>query len=436
MEPMRTRIALFAAVLAAAPAAAQTTPAPQPGEEVWDGVLAVVGDTILLRSDVQLALEQLRASGTPVPEDAAGLQRTVQQILDERINDLLLLEAARAAGTAVSDAEVQAAVADQERQVRQRFPTEAAFQEALAGSGRTVEAYRTELAAQFRDQTVVQRYVRRRMGEMAPVAITEAEISEFFTANRERFGVRPATVTFQQVIVRPVASDSARQAALTTIQRVQRELAEGGDFEVLARRYSMDGSKDRGGDLGWFRQGQMVRNFDLAVFNMRPGQTSGIIETEFGFHIIKLEKVRSGERQARHILIQPTITPADVERARGRADSVATALRGGANPAELAARYNTPDEARFQRDIPLERLPAPMSLALTGVETGGVAGPVQVDGGPNPSFSVLRVSERTTQGEYTLDEQRERVRGIIQEQKQMQRLLADLRRDTYVSIQL
>ncbi|HEX8394586.1 MAG TPA: peptidylprolyl isomerase, partial [Longimicrobium sp.] len=204
----------------------------------------------------------------------------------------------------------------------------------------------------------------------------------------------------------------------------------------LARRYSQDGTKERGGDLGWFRQGQMVRNFDLAVFGMRPGQTSGIIETEFGFHIIKLEKVRSGERQARHILIQPVITPADVERARQRADSVATALRGGANPADLAARYETPDVARFQRDVPLDRLQPAVALAVTGVEAGGVAGPVQIDGGPNPQFSVMRVSERTTQGEYTLDEQRERVRNILQEQRQMQRLLADLRRETYVSIQL
>jgi peptidyl-prolyl cis-trans isomerase SurA len=433
---MRTRIALLAALLAAVPAAAQTAPTPQPGEELWDGVLAVVGDTILLRSDLQLALEQLRASGTPVPEDPEGLQRVIQQILDERINDLLLLEAARADGTAVSDAEVQAAVADQERQVRQRFPSEAAFQEALGQSGRTIEAYRTELAAQFRDQTVTQRYVRKRMGQMAPVAVSEAEISAFFAANRERFGVRPASITYQQVIVRPMPSDSARQAALETIQRVQRELTEGADFEVLARRYSQDGTKERGGDLGWFRQGQMVRNFDLAVFGMRPGQTSGIIETEFGFHIIKLEKVRSGERQARHILIQPVITPADVERARQRADSVATALRGGANPADLAARYETPDVARFQRDVPLDRLQPAVALAVTGVEAGGVAGPVQIDGGPNPQFSVMRVSERTTQGEYTLDEQRERVRNILQEQRQMQRLLADLRRETYVSIQL
>ncbi|HEX8393028.1 MAG TPA: SurA N-terminal domain-containing protein, partial [Longimicrobium sp.] len=227
---MRTRIALLAALLAAVPAAAQTAPTPQPGEELWDGVLAVVGDTILLRSDLQLALEQLRASGTPVPEDPEGLQRVIQQILDERINDLLLLEAARADGTAVSDAEVQAAVADQERQVRQRFPSEAAFQEALGQSGRTIEAYRTELAAQFRDQTVTQRYVRKRMGQMAPVAVSEAEISAFFAANRERFGVRPASITYQQVIVRPMPSDSARQAALETIQRVQRELTEGADF--------------------------------------------------------------------------------------------------------------------------------------------------------------------------------------------------------------
>jgi parvulin-like peptidyl-prolyl isomerase len=433
---MRTSFALLL-TLAAAPALAQVQPPPpQPGEELWDGVVAVVGDTTLLRSDVLLAIEAMRAEGRPVPTEAGPYGQLVQQLVTERVNDLLLIEGARAAGESVNDTEVQLAVEDQMRQVRERFPTQAAFEQALAEAGRTEAGYREELSRQFADQTLVQRFVRKRMAEMAPPAVSDAEIRAFFEANRARFGTRPASVSFQQVLIRPLPSDSARAAALRTATQVLTELGQGAEFEVLARRYGTDATKDRGGDLGWFRQGQMVREFDQVVFAMRPGQTSGIVETEFGFHVIKLEKVRGPERQARHILIRPEITQANIDAARVRADSVATALRAGAQAQELSARYNTPDALRFQQNVPVDQLAPAYQTALESAQAGTVAGPITVEGGPTPAFAVVRVTGRQTSGEYTVEDQRERIRDILREQRQMQRLIEELRRDMYVSINL
>jgi parvulin-like peptidyl-prolyl isomerase len=435
-HPMRTVLPLLLTLVAAMPALAQPGPVPQADEEVWDGVVAVVGDTTLLRSDVLLAVEAMRAEGRPVPTDPAQYQQLVLQLVEERVNDLLLIEGARADGEAVSEDEVLAAVEDQIRQVRERFPNEAAFTQALQEAGRTPESYREELSRQFADQTLVQRYVRKRVQEMAPPAVTDEEIRTFFEANRQRFGQRPASVSFQQVLVRPLPADSARAAALRTATQVLTELNQGGDFEVLARRYGMDGTRERGGDLGWFRQGQMVREFDQVVFAMRPGQTSGIVETEFGYHIIKLEKARGPERQARHILIRPDITQANIDAARVRADSVAQAIRAGAQAQELAARYDTPDAARFQQNVPIDQLPPAFVTALEGAVTGTVVGPIQVEAGPTPAFAVVRVTGRQTSGEYTAEDQRDRIRDMLREQRQMERLIQELRRDMYVSIRL
>ncbi|HST58086.1 MAG TPA: peptidylprolyl isomerase [Longimicrobium sp.] len=431
---MRTATFLLLS-LAVAPLAARPAHA-QPGEQLWDGVVAVVGDTVLLRSDLALFLEQVRASGQTVPTEGPELDRFLQEMVQERVGDLLLLEGARSSGLAVADEEIQLAIDQQIRDVRARFPTEAAYAAALAEAGRTPESYRAELSRQFADQTLVQRYIRQATQQMAPPAVSDAEIRAFFAANRERFGTRPASVSFQQVIVRPLPGDSARAAALRTAEQALAELNAGGDFEVLARRYGMDGTRERGGDLGWFRQGQMVRSFDQVVFAMRPGQTSGVIETEFGFHIIKLERTRGPERQARHILIRPVITQADIDRARTRADSVATAIRAGASAPDLAARYETPDAARFQADVPLDRLPPAFVSALDAAQPGTVAGPLQVENGPDPAFAVLRVTARQTAGEYTPDDQRERIVEAIREQKLLERLVEDLRRDTYVSVRM
>lgn len=434
---MRLALALPLALLAAAPARAQEpAPAAQPGEELWDGVVAVVGDTVLLRSDVLLAVEQARAAGQPVPSDPAQYGEFVEALVEQQVADLLLLEAARNDGTVVSDSEVQLAVDEQVQRVRSSFPSEAAFDQALSESGRTLETYRAELMEQFRAETLVQRYMRGRMAKLPPLPVTDAEVEAFFNANRERFGTRPAAVSFQQVLVRPRPADSARAAALRTVEEVMRELASGTEFETVARRYSQDGTRERGGDLGWFRQGQMVREFNDVVFAMRPGQVSGVVETEFGFHIIKLERVRGPERQARHILIRPEITPADIERARQRADSVAQAVREGASVPDLAARYRTPDQARFQREVPIDQLAPAYVNALQGASEGSVVGPLTVEGGPTPVFAVVRLTSRQTQGQYTVDDQRDRIRQLLQEQKMARALVEELRRDMYVSIRL
>ncbi|HEX2091581.1 MAG TPA: peptidylprolyl isomerase [Longimicrobiaceae bacterium] len=436
---MRKRFAL-ALLLLAAPAldAQDTIPAPRAGEEVVDRVVAVVGDTVLLLSDVQAEVDQLRAAGRPVPTDPQGQAALVRQIISSRVNEMVALQAAKAAGIQVQDHEVAPTVDQEISQIRQRFPSEADFRAALAQSGFTPEEFRAFRIEQNRARATVQRFIARRTGEAVKPPVTEEEIRSFFESQRSQMGTRPATISFEQVIVEPVPSDSARAAARRRAEEALEEVRKGTDFAVLAGRYSDEpGARERGGDLGWFKQGQMVRPFEEVAFALRPGDVSGIVETQFGYHIIKLEKVRGGERQARHILIRPEITDADRAKARERADSVAAAARAGASMADLAARYNTPDDQRSASDVPADRLPPAYAPALQGVTAGQVAGPFQVEGGANGAgWVVVRVTERREAGEYTLDEFREQIRESIQQQKIQEQILNELRQQTYIRISL
>jgi peptidyl-prolyl cis-trans isomerase SurA len=436
---MRIRTAF--ALLAAAPAAlaAQTpAPVPQQGEELVDRVVAVVGDTSLLLSDVQEEVAQMRAAGRPVPADAEGQAAMVRQIVQTRVNDLVALHAAKLAGVTVGDDEVERTVDQEIREIRGRFPSQAAFNAALAQSGLTQAEFRANRLEQTRSRIMVGRFISQRVGSAVRPVVTDAEIQAAFEAQRAQLGTRPATVSFEQVIVEPVASDSAKAAARREAEQVVEELRKGGDFEVLARRFSDDpGSKERGGELGWFKQGQMVRPFEQVAFAMRPGDVSGIVETQFGYHIIKLEKARAGERQARHILIRPEVTDADRARSRERADSVLAAVRAGADMNALAERYNTPADQRFAEDVPVDRLPAPYVPVMQDAAAGSVLGPVQVEGGAHGvNWVVLRLNERRAAGEYTLEEFREQVRESIQQQKIQQQVLEELLRSTYVRISL
>lgn len=439
---MRTLSAL-ALLLVAAPLAAQDapltpTPAPAgPDTVVVDRVVAVVGDTTLLLSDIRARVEQeIAQSGQAPPTDPAQQEEMARQVRDQMVEDMVVVEAARRDKVVVSDDEVKTRVDEQINTVLQRLGgSEVRLEQALAASGMTQAQYRRVLDGQVRDELLAQAYMRQKLGGRARPIISEDQLREAFDARKSALGQRPAQVSIEQVIIKPQASDSADAKALATARDVLDQLMKGGDFEVLAKRYSDDpGTKEQGGSLGWFKQGRMVKPFEDAVFAMRPGQTSGIVKSEFGYHIIRLDKVRGPERQARHILIKPAIDSADVARARVRADSVATAIRGGAVVSELAKRYGTKPEESDVANIPISNLPPAYSAALESAKAGDVVGPIEVEAPGGNGFAVVKVTEHKDAGEYTLDDVRTQLTEQLQQQKMMQQLIGDLKRETFVKI--
>src|SRR5207302_10547720 len=124
-----------------------------------------------------------------------------------------------------------------------------------------------------------------------------------------------------------------KAAAKAKAESLLVDIKKGADFELLAKRESMDpGSKETGGDLGWNRRSQMVREFDRWMFALAPGQLSPVIETQYGYHIIRLDRAQPQEVKARHILIKPKMDSADVAAARLRADSVLAIWKNGKAP--------------------------------------------------------------------------------------------------------
>jgi peptidyl-prolyl cis-trans isomerase SurA len=431
---MRRFAAFSVALLFATPVVAQQ--GVQQQRQLVDRVVAVVGDTVLLLSDVQAEIQQLQAAGRELPDDERARAQIVAQLVDSRVNDLVLLTAAKEAGVQVRDDEVANMVDQQVRQAQSQFRTEAEFRQALAGSGMTLEHYRQVIGQQYRAQATTQRFLQQRLTGAIRPAVSDAEIRQVFEVQRGQLGDRPATVSFQQVLLEVRPSEVARTDARQRAQQVLDELRGGANFEVLARRFSEDpGSREQGGDLGWFRRGRMVPAFENTVWAMRPGETSGIVETDFGYHIIRLERIRGTERQARHILIRPEVSEADLQRAWERADSVASAARAGTPFSELIRRYPTTGENRLDR-IPLDRLPPVYGNVLGQAEAGQIVGPFEEEGPMGSHWVVARVTERAAAGEWTLDDVRDQIRERIQEQRMVEDLVADLRRTTYVNVML
>lgn len=443
---VRTLTVLTLGGILAAPAAGQiapgeqlaAAPAAQPQEDLVDRVLAVVGDTILLYSTVINEVGRLRAAGE-LPDDPAQIERAARQIVEASVNDMLILTAAKQANITVTDQDVAADVDQRLRDAELEVGSPEAFRELLAAEGGTLEGFRRDLTEVYRSGAIRNQYMTQVLQNRTPPVINESEIQAYFEANRTELEQRPATVSFRQVEITPVPSDSARRAAIAEAEQVLKELRDGGDFEVLARRFSDDASNaENGGDLGWFGTGQMVPEFEEAAFALRAGQTSGIVETDFGFHIIRVDRTRTAERQGRHILIQPEVTEADIEKARVRADSVFDALQAGASIEDLANRYNAEDEylQGSTTNLIADRIPPEYIAALADAEPNSLVGPFRFQHPRGPRWVVLRFIERQAARDRTLDDVRSLIRQQLEQQKMVAQHLEELRERIYVDVRL
>lgn len=427
--------ALAAAAVMAAPAGAAAQSLAD--ADMVDRVVAVVGDSVILESDVQEQIERRRAFGETVPTDGQALTALKRQELEALINETLLVQAAQRDSIIIPPEDVQsqvnAAVAEQER----RFGGRAGFEAALQREGLTLEQYRRTVERGMRRSGMQRQYLAMVQRERRPPPVTDREIREFFAERASELGPRPATIEFEQVVVTPRASDEARARAREEAESIRQRLLDGEDFAQLARRFSHDpGTRERGGELGWFRRGRMVPEFDRVAFILRTGQVSEVVETSFGFHIIRVDRVRGAERQARHILIRPEITSAEEARTRERADEAATMLRAGTPPDSVrrAVHHEGTEDGRVGPAVQ-DSLPAPYNAQLRGVGAGDVVGPFRIPG-PSEAFAVVKVTDVTAAGEYTLDDRevREQIQRYLQQEKLMEEVLGELRRRTYIDV--
>jgi peptidyl-prolyl cis-trans isomerase SurA len=422
-------------VLLAAPLSAQES-------RTLDRIVAVVGSRPIVSSEIEEQVAQLQAQGAPVPQDSGGRAQFRAQLLREMIDDeLLVQQAERDTTIKVTDEEIQDQVEQTVQNVRRQFESEAEFQSQMRVAGfLSVDEWRRRLADQQRRVILRQRLLEtlRQQGKLRPIPPTDAQMREYWERNKGQLPKRPAVVSFRQIIVAALPDSAARARTRQAAESLAVELRRGADFAVAARRFSADsGSREQGGDLGWFRRGVMVSEFDNVVFRLRPGEISDPVETDFGFHVIRVDRVQPAEVSARHILLQPPIAPERIEAARLRADSVRVALAAGGSFDSLARRHAAPTEERLAEDVPIANLPAEYQERLAGDTTTGVR-PVFALGTASgrPKFVVLEVRGFKPEGDLTFEDVKLRIRERLSQDLALQHYLNQLRRQTYVDVRL
>ena len=146
----------------------------------------------------------------------------------------------------------------------------------------------------FTNNFLVNEFLKREVAQK--VTVSESDEKSYYDGHKDEFMV-PETVKARHILVKvaPGASDEDKKKAKEKAQSILEKIKAGGDFAKLASELSDDpGSKQKGGDLGFFAKGRMVKPFEDAAFSLKPGEVSGIVETQFGYHIIKVDEKKAG----------------------------------------------------------------------------------------------------------------------------------------------
>jgi peptidyl-prolyl cis-trans isomerase SurA len=338
-----------------------------------DRVAAVVGDVVIPMTRVDEELNVFRQQGGEVPTDSAQLLQLKRELLDNLVSQELLVQAAmRDTMVVVTDQDVQQSVERALGEIRGQFGSDTEFERQLSAANfGSLDEYRRWLTEQQRRELLRRQYMQRlrERGELEPLQPTEEEMRAFYERTKAQQPQRPATLTFRQIVIRSDPDTAALRVAFRLADSIKVALRDGADFDLTARQFSDDpGSKERGGDLGWVRRGDLVTEFESVAFRLRPGVISEPVRSVFGFHIIRVDRRQPGEVMVRHILIAPAITEADRARGRATADSVLQALRDGAPVDSLTTLYHdrAGQEQALVEDFPQDRLPPEYQAPLEG----------------------------------------------------------------------
>ena len=233
--------------------------------------------------DRAVALAVQRSQRTGQPLDASQLAKLKEDILNRLIGGELLYQASVKEGTTVNEKELN----DKFDQWKKGFPSEDEFKKSL-------KQWNIDEATMKRDlkkAMTIEEFVKKKFADKT--AVPESEVKAYYDSNPQYFQ-QPEQVRANHILIKvePDAKEEDKAAALGKIKDVQKKLKEGAKFDALAKEYSEGPSKDKGGDLGYFRRGQMVKPFEEKAFSLKPGEVSDVVETQFGYHLIEVVDVK------------------------------------------------------------------------------------------------------------------------------------------------
>jgi peptidyl-prolyl cis-trans isomerase SurA len=394
-----------------------------------DKVVAVVGGEIITQSELDLQLMRY-ATRTKVDIYDPAVRR---KALDEMIGRKLILAQAILDSVNVSDEQVTQQLNEQIKMFEQSYGSIEKLEKA---AGMTLSQLKRDFREDIRKNLLVETLQREKFGN---ISVSNREIEEFFSSFKDSLPQVSEQAQLRQITVFPRVTDAFRITAKEKAAALLDSIKRGADFADLAKRYSDDaGSARNGGDLGIARRGVFVKEFEEAAFSLAPGEVSQVIETQFGFHILKVLERKGESVRVQHILIRVQKT--------GESDSTATTVLAdlrrrivaGEDFAALAREYSQDQATKSLGGdlglVEVAQLSDDLRLLQQSMNPGDISQPAKLSFEKDYAFAIVQLVKRLPPHAPTLQQDYQRIAGFARLFKQNKLYLdwiEDIKKNVY-----
>ncbi|MAF27139.1 MAG: hypothetical protein CME07_04670 [Gemmatimonadetes bacterium] len=405
------------------------------GTSVLDRILAVVGDEIILLSEVEEELALASVQGALDLSDGRAVAAARSQLLNQMVDERILLVQARREGIRVSRSEIDEAVDRAFGDLRSRFPSESAFDEQLRSEGLTRDTLLARYRDKIEDQLLVRQLVEREV--RSDVEIPEGEVVAYWNENREDLPPIPASLDLSRIVLRtdPGGGDST---AVLRAERVLQRLQDGEDFAALATVFSEGPAASRGGELGRFLLADLAPPIASAVADLSADAVSGVVVTSRGAHILRVDAREGDMLSLRQIVF---LLDEDASRAslRARAEALLVRLHAGEDFAELArtesAEAHTAASGGELGVVAVDALPPAYRTLFQELAPGGITDPLEEEG----DLVIYRLNAVQGERPATLEEMHPRIEEYLRQgrvQEVLAAYVAEVREEIHIELRL
>ena len=388
-----------------------------------DGIVAAIGDQIILQSDIIFQKQALSQEGKVLSDC---------DMLKEISLEKLLIHHAAIDSVEVTNEEIDESI---DRRIQQLV--------AQIGSERKMEEYykksilliKEEMRPLMKNQMISQR-MQMTVAENIQISPVEVEevIQEMPVDSLPLIGTE---VELAQIVIEPEVSKEALAETIERLNTLRERILSGSSFSSMAILYSEDpGSNRNGGEYKGLKRGQFVKEFEAVAFNLRPGEVSKPFKTDYGYHIVQLQIKRGEELDLRHILIKPKVEQEDLDKAKKTLDSLRLQIISGDKSFEqVAKKYSSDDESKLNGGVMmnpmttdtrwnLEDLDRSIFYAIENIEVGEISSASLVreqDG--KEIFRILQLRQRIAPHRASLEQDFSLLKSYVENQKRQEKLM-------------
>ncbi len=406
------------------------------GSQVVDGIAAVVGDEIIMKSEVdQFAQTQalrMRIDPTRNPSRYESIwRRTLKTLVDQKI----LLDRAELDSIEISDREIDEALDNQIDGIIQRAGSREKVEEII---GYSINRLRRNYREEIRKQKLVDRVQQLKFNDLS---VNRREVEEFFAEYSDSLPELKPAVRISHILKEVVAGSDAENSAYQKADSLLALLKNGSDFGEIALKYSDDlNSAANGGELGFMKRGTLVPKFEEASYSLSPDSISEIVRTEFGYHIIKMIERRGEKINVKHILIMAKTGKSDDDRVLSLLNEIREKIKSGDQFENMAAEYSDDPEVNTNNGdlgwLDLSSLNiAQFASVLDTLKVGNISAPFKTDFG----YHIVKKVDFSEGGPLSLEKNWYEIETMVTRNKRLKvynEWLNSIRDEVYIDIKM